>query len=103
MSQSFPKSDADLQRLRISHETTDSTHRPDSLGNAASSSAAADDLDLDDLAEQFAEEIRHGGKPSIEAYAKRHAEFADEIRDLFPTILTMEKLNRRKQKETLAA
>jgi len=47
---------------------------------------------LEKLAEQFASEHRGGLSPTIEDYAARYPEHADEIRDLFPAMLVMEDL-----------
>jgi serine/threonine-protein kinase len=44
------------------------------------------------LAEDFLERHRRGLKPSVEAYAVAHPEVADEIRGLFPALLSMEDL-----------
>ena len=43
------------------------------------------------LAEVFLEELREGKNPSIEDYIKRHPQWADRIRTLFPTLLLLEK------------
>jgi len=51
----------------------------------------ADDRDpFEVLATEFMERQRRGECPSVEEYAQRHPELADEIRDLFPTILATE-------------
>jgi len=47
---------------------------------------------LDRLAEEFAERHRRGESPSVSEYAERHPELADQIRDLFPALLAMERL-----------
>jgi serine/threonine protein kinase/tetratricopeptide (TPR) repeat protein len=44
------------------------------------------------LAEEFVAAIRRGEKPTVEEYAARHPEQAEEIRDLFPAMLAMERL-----------
>ncbi|MEM7455164.1 MAG: serine/threonine-protein kinase [Planctomycetota bacterium] len=44
---------------------------------------------IDVLAEEFANRLRSGEKPSIEEYAARHPEIADEIRDVFPALVIM--------------
>ena len=49
------------------------------------------DLDLASILDRFTEEIRQGKKPSVEEYAERYSEFSDDIRDLFPTLLILEK------------
>lgn len=51
-----------------------------------------DEPDVDELAVEFLERHRDGESPSIEEYARRHPELADEIRELFPTILKLEGL-----------
>jgi eukaryotic-like serine/threonine-protein kinase len=47
---------------------------------------------LEALAAEFVERQRRGENPSVPEYAARHPELADEIRDLFPTIVAMERL-----------
>lgn len=54
-------------------------------------SASDSDVDLEELAERFVEEYRRGGKPSAEEYAKMCPEFANDILDLFPSLLLLEK------------
>lgn len=49
-----------------------------------------DDIQLDHLAHEFVELLRHGERPKIEDYARRHPELADEIHDLFPLLISME-------------
>ncbi len=46
--------------------------------------------ELDRLAEAFVELLRHGASPTIESYAVSHPELADDIRSLFPMLLSME-------------
>ena len=45
---------------------------------------------LDALAEEFAERCRRGEAPSVEEYAARHPELAEEIRRLLPTVAFLE-------------
>ena len=42
------------------------------------------------LAEDFLEQHRRGESPAVSDYARQHARFADEIRDVFPALLVME-------------
>jgi serine/threonine protein kinase/WD40 repeat protein len=44
------------------------------------------------LAYEFAERYRRGERPALSEYISRHPELADEIRDLFPTLVMMERL-----------
>lgn len=44
------------------------------------------------LAEEFVDRLRDGDRPSVEEYAIAHPEWAEQIRDLFPTIAAMENL-----------
>ena len=44
------------------------------------------------LAAEFVDALRAGRDPSVEQYADLHPEYAEEIRDLFPTIVAMERL-----------
>ena len=47
-------------------------------------------LDIESLAEQFLHRCQSGEPVSVEDYARAHPDLADEIRDLFPTIATLE-------------
>ncbi|HNQ22538.1 MAG TPA: serine/threonine-protein kinase [Phycisphaerae bacterium] len=42
------------------------------------------------LAAEFTDRCRRGERPSIDDYAQRHPELAEEIRELFPTIAVLE-------------
>lgn len=60
--------------------------------------AADEDEDLfDAVAADFLARFRAGEHPSVEAYAARHPEIADEIRELFPTMLTIERMKLEKE------
>jgi tetratricopeptide (TPR) repeat protein len=50
------------------------------------------DNSLDDLAEEFARRCRGGERPSVEDYAARYPQWADDIREMFPAVLMMERL-----------
>ena len=56
----------------------------------SSSSAERDPVEC--LAEEFAQRLRDGERPSVTEYAQRHPEHAEEIRELFPALALMEKL-----------
>ena len=45
---------------------------------------------LDQLAEDFAARFRRGERPSLKEYTDRYPELADEIRELFPALITVE-------------
>src|SRR5262245_15302685 len=47
------------------------------------------------LAEEFAQRCRQGECPSVSDYADRYPQYADEIRDLFPSVGMMEQLRRK--------
>jgi serine/threonine protein kinase/tetratricopeptide (TPR) repeat protein len=49
-----------------------------------------DDL-LAQLADDYLRRHRAGERPSIDEYAKNHAELAERIRDLFPAVIAMER------------
>jgi serine/threonine protein kinase len=49
-----------------------------------------DPVDL--LAEEFAEKLRRGERPSISAYAAAHPEHAEQIRQVLPAVAQMEQL-----------
>jgi serine/threonine protein kinase/WD40 repeat protein len=46
---------------------------------------------LDKLAEEFAERFRRGERPSLQEYIDRHPDLADDIRELFPAMVEMER------------
>ncbi|MBS0262080.1 MAG: protein kinase [Planctomycetes bacterium] len=56
---------------------------------------------LEVLVSRFSEESRRGLNPSIEDYARRYAEWADQIRELFPLIETLESWKSNKEMECL--
>lgn len=49
---------------------------------------------LDGLAEEFLARLRRGEAPSVAEYVERHPDLADDIRDLFPSLLLMEEAAR---------
>ena len=51
---------------------------------------------FEEIASEFSERYRDGEMPSVEEYAQRYPEMAEEIRDLFPTIAAMEQLKEKK-------
>ena len=53
---------------------------------------------IDVLAEEFVERHRRGSGPTIEQYAQEHADFGDEIRELFPAIVDIERLKREQER-----
>jgi len=57
----------------------------------SSSASDAEEPDLEALSERFVEDFRAGRRPSVDEYAERFPEFAEEIRDLFPALLLLEK------------
>ena len=56
---------------------------------------------LDVLVTLFTQELRAGLDPSIEAYAQKYKELADEIREIFPLVATLEHCRDRKESEVL--
>ena len=53
---------------------------------------ASEQHDLGQLAEEFVSRRRQGERASIEEYAAQYPDLADEIRELFPTVLELEQL-----------
>ena len=51
----------------------------------------SEEPDLEALSERFVEDFRAGRRPSVDEYAERFPEFAEEIRELFPALLLLEK------------
>src|SRR4051794_24396920 len=47
---------------------------------------------LDELAEEFVERHRRGERPPLSEFVARHPELAVEIRELFPALVTLERL-----------
>ncbi len=59
---------------------------------ATSTSNGSGDYRLfDELAEEFAERYRRGERPSLQEYVDRCPAMADEIRDLFPALIEVER------------
>jgi len=56
------------------------------------SSSSADRDPVDRLAEEFAERLRRGERPSLTEYVTKYPQHADEIRELFPALVMMEQL-----------
>ena len=50
---------------------------------------------VEELAAEFADRRRRGERATVEEYAEKHPDLAEEIRELFPAVLAMEKLNQR--------
>src|SRR5947199_8050335 len=46
---------------------------------------------LGQIADEFVEAFRQGKRPSVEDFARRYPEHADEIRDMLPALVLMEK------------
>jgi tetratricopeptide (TPR) repeat protein/tRNA A-37 threonylcarbamoyl transferase component Bud32 len=55
---------------------------------------------IDELAEEFACRWRAGERPSVEEYARRYPEHAEEIRDVLPAVVMMEQLKPRREDDT---
>lgn len=60
---------------------------------------ARDSLEV--LLSQFADEVRAGRFPAIEDYARRYPHLADEIRELFPLVSSLESWKSNKEVECL--
>jgi hypothetical protein len=45
---------------------------------------------LGQIADEFVEAIRRGQRPSVEEFARRYPQHADEIRDILPALGLME-------------
>jgi len=56
---------------------------------------------LDVLVTLFTQELRAGLDPSIEAYVQKHKELADDIREIFPLVATLEHCRDRRESEGL--
>lgn len=60
---------------------------------------ARDSLEV--LLSRFADEVRSGSLPSVEEYAARHPALADQIRELFPLVFSLERWKNDKEIECL--
>jgi serine/threonine protein kinase len=56
---------------------------------------------LEVLVSRFADAVRRGEQPSIDDYARRYAEWSEQIRELFPLIQTLEHWKTDKELECL--
>jgi serine/threonine protein kinase len=59
--------------------------------------AARDRLEV--IASRYADEVRRGLRPSIEEYCRRYWQLADEIRELFPLVASLERWKDDKESE----
>ncbi|MCP4189175.1 MAG: serine/threonine protein kinase [Planctomycetaceae bacterium] len=55
---------------------------------------------VEELAAEFVERRRDGDRITIDDFARAHPDFAEEIQELFPAIVAMERLNRRVQHDS---
>jgi eukaryotic-like serine/threonine-protein kinase len=63
--------------------------------------ASISEADLfDRLANELAERLRQGARPSLTEYTSRYPELADEIRDLFPTLVMMEQIGSKDEEDS---
>ncbi|MFO0809267.1 MAG: protein kinase [Gemmataceae bacterium] len=62
------------------------------------SDPSIDTLEFDSVAAEFARRVRTGEKATISDYMGRYPQFADMIRDLFPTIALVEEPNRERHR-----
>ncbi len=58
----------------------------------ATHGVTSDHSPVDRLAEEFLARHRRGERPAIAEYVERHPEWADEIREVFPALVMMERL-----------
>jgi len=56
---------------------------------------------LEILVSRFTDAVRRGKRPSVEEYALRYSEWADEIREIFPLIESLERWKGEKEVECL--
>ena len=67
------------------------TDRNESKSKAAAGSTDHARNPVDELADDFVARLRRGEYPSVTEYTTRHPEFADEIREVLPTLAMLEK------------
>ena len=58
---------------------------------------------LDQIAEEYAERLRRGERPTVEEYASRYPELSDELFDLLSSVEAIEALKRRKDSTSASA
>lgn len=46
---------------------------------------------IGDIADEFVEAFRQGKRPSVEDFARRYPKHADELREVLPALVLMEK------------
>jgi hypothetical protein len=55
------------------------------------SDSSADRNPVELLAEEFAQRYRRGERPSLAEYVEKYPQYADEVRELFPALVLMER------------
>src|SRR2546426_567732 len=58
---------------------------------------------VEELAEEFLERLRRGERPALSEHLQQYPDLADEIRDVFPTLLLMEEARPRGEQVGAAA
>lgn len=67
-------------------------------------STLSDERDpVDVVAEEFADRLRRGERPSVSDYAAKHPEHADQIRQVLPAVAQMEQLKRFRRSASVSA
>lgn len=84
-----PLSNAAPSDASVSETTQISQFLPSTLDSSIP--LDSEEPDLEALSERFVEDFRAGRRPSVDEYAERFPEFAEEIRELFPALLLLEK------------
>src|SRR5262245_32101396 len=59
----------------------------------STNTSSADYGKFDELAEEFAARFRRGERPSLQEYIDRCPELAEEIRELFPALVEVERVD----------
>src|SRR5689334_8127274 len=65
------------------------TPRPGDVAMSDNNPSEADPFGR--IADEFVEAFRQGQRPSVEEFARRYPEHADEIREILPALVLMEK------------
>jgi serine/threonine protein kinase/tetratricopeptide (TPR) repeat protein len=58
---------------------------------------------VEQLAEEYTRRLRNGERPTVSEYVKKYPQYADEIRELFPMVASMERLSSHETAERKAA
>ena len=91
MSTEFSEPNSDYAKMTTVSPRSDVEVRRVDDKDAREVSSEESEFNFETLSERFVQEYRDGKNPSVEEYAARYPECADDIKELFPTLLLLEK------------